>query len=171
MFFRLTRLSPYVTGALSLHRHLACMHVVSDLAAAGPTLLPVFRSRKSCRDLPVFSFPLEVFPHTNKAQPAWWNKEEAAFVWGEQPVSQYVRVGVCVRVHYWPQLTVCCMQIYSWARNSGCSGLLFAPKPNVPWEQAYSVSHSQNKVACCLPLINRYNAYLVVLVSDFYRPC
>ncbi|MED6280473.1 hypothetical protein CHARACLAT_011346 [Characodon lateralis] len=44
------------TQALGIH---ACLRVASNLAAAGPTLLPVFRSRKSCRDLPVFSFPLE----------------------------------------------------------------------------------------------------------------
>ncbi|MEQ2164161.1 hypothetical protein GOODEAATRI_003738, partial [Goodea atripinnis] len=56
------------TQALGTH---ACLRVASNLAAAGPTLLPVFRSRKSCRDLPVFSFPLEaLFPsvteHVNK---------------------------------------------------------------------------------------------------------
>lgn len=136
--------SPESTWALGVY---VCLRVWMILQLQDPTLS--LSPEMSCRDLPVFSFPLEVFPHTNKAQPARWNKEEAAFVQGADTFR------VFVYVHSWPWLTVCYMQIYFWACNSGCCLVLFAHKPTVPWEWAYFVSHSQNKFVSCLPLINR----------------
>lgn len=135
-----------------------CVCKAYDHAAAGPVSFPpASLSRKSCRDLPVFSFPLEAFPHANKARPAWWNGEEAAFVEGAASFLVCVlcvSVGVCA---CWPCLTVCYMQIYFWACNSGCSRLLFAHKPAVAREQTYSESHSEDRVTSCLPLINCFN--------------
>ena len=145
MVISVRNLSPRPTRALLGIHVCGCVRVCVILQLQDPSL-----SRKSCRDLPVFSFPLEAFPHTNKAQPAWWNGKEAAFVKGAADWC----VCVCVCVHCWPWLTVCYMQIYFWACNSGSSRLVFADEPTVAHEQAYSVSHPANNVASCLPLIN-----------------
>lgn len=160
MFFRLTRLSLCVTGALNLHV-CGCVYVRS---CSCRTRLPL--SWKSCRDLPVFSFPLEAFPHTNKAHPTWWNEEEAAFVKGA--TDFYVCVCVCVCVLLTPANSLLHANLLLSLQFRLLQALVcWRVYCRTVVEQAYPVSLSENKVASCSPLINWYNTQPYC----FYRAC